>query len=66
MDPLNNELADSVKPPVTAPAEPKDREGLKRYLEAAAIAFRAVYLSGYYGNVRCAEAVREIERTLEP
>lgn len=37
---------------------------LDTFLEIASIAINAVYLSGHHGNVRCAEAIREIEKKL--
>lgn len=38
---------------------------LDLFLECAAVALKAVYLSGHYGNTRCEEAVREIEKKLK-
>lgn len=48
-------------------AKERTPEYLKRldvFLEIAGIAINATYLSGHHGNVRCAEAVREIEKKL--
>lgn len=39
-----------------------ENQQLKQILSAALIAFRCVYLSAAAGNVRCQEAVEEIEK----